>query len=464
MSDNLTEAPQSPLPKAGEINCLFTRNYPGAGEVGLVGKLVVSLHEMGKEIQGEGAKLEPTSVLALRNAEQAVEKLFLDHNLINSYGHFGLRCTLPEYVLSCTGTSLGVSVFIGTVSLLTERPISERIACTGEITINNGTITIIPVGSLPTKLAGAARHGTIKQVIIPSIGEKEFAQLKEQFSSLDIIPTPDVKSLLSTIFGNEVEPILFDTARRLNERLITHVARDGVGMRSFRYDSVSSIRKVDTPEEHKRLVEQFYHGKDISLEAIHNNLTVQRSPFEAYLLKKICAEWTRPRLCMIFSDRYQGKTTLLRRLQYELLARKKVVLWKRSDSQSIESHEVERLYAELFGLETGKEPIYLLIDELDFNDSKGDLSCENFLNELASSKVRVVIVATSSRDQKDHRIFKRFQERYQCHDTTLVLAQGEELPFIRKLQEVKLLEPTFTYRPGENRSRGLSKFLSRSYE
>ncbi len=462
MDDNLSGAQQTSQARIGEVTSLAV--LQAAPQIGRLLKIVVerSNAELRESIRYQGNCLDRRSVDALRTAERAAAKICRAYGLVNPYEHLGLRCQLdpPE----CSGASLGLAVFAAIMSVLTERPISEEFALTGEIEITDdgAAVRVHPVDCLPSKLTAARDEPAIKRVIIPWCEEKaEFCRLQASFPEIALIAVSDVEELFPILFKDPlkekdiIEPlkyILPHAIRRLNEGIIARVAED-VQLRSFHYETLPTYRRADTEEKRKPLIELFYRGQDISLAAIHNHLSVPRNP-EDFLLDRICTDWTCLRLGVIFADPYQGKTTLLRRLQHKLLAKGKVVLWKRA-GMSLEMGEVERFYNRLSS-ELGGQPIYLLIDDLEECQS-----WESFLRTLASSRVRSIVVATASRSKRNLSIFKDFEEYYQFFKTELWFVEGEEYHFIQKLKEVGLLEESVTCPPqGIRHGKQLASFFN----
>lgn len=434
MSANLSKGQQNSSEKIAVATSLVV--FETTPEVGTFVNITVerSTTARWQTIQYERDKVDTRAADAIRTAEQAVEKLCRASGLINPYHHLGLQCSLDR---TCTGASLGLAVFAAILAVLAERPIGKEFAFTGEIKIANdgATMTLEPVAYLDSKLTAASENVPIQRVILPKLEEEELGQLKEKFSDLDLIGVSELRHIHSILFEVAGRHSFAFSVRRLQEEILSQVAAE-VPLRSFHYDTPHTYRKVTAPEERQQLIEQFYRGQIISLAAIHNGLAVSR------VLERDLRDWLHPdshgfRLGMIFAAPYQGKTTLLRRLQYRLLGEQKVVLWKRT-GQNLDMGEVETFYWRLAD-ELGDKPIYLLIDDLDSYPA-----WEAFLEELAASGVRVIVVATASLSKKSSPIFRRFKAYHNFFEERLWFRPQEKLAFIQKLQEVKLLKASFT--------------------
>jgi ATP-dependent Lon protease len=100
------------------------------------------------------------------------------------------------------GPSAGVTMATALVSLLTNRPIAERMAMTGEITLRG---QVLPVGGIKQKVLAAQRAG-METVILPKRNE----------SDLDDLP-PEVRNRLSFVLVDRVDQV-FEAAFRDGSR------------------------------------------------------------------------------------------------------------------------------------------------------------------------------------------------------------------------------------------------------
>ena len=91
------------------------------------------------------------------------------------------------------GPSAGITILTGLVSALTNKPVRNDVAMTGEITIMG---KVLPVGGIQEKLV-AAMEGGIKTVFIPKENEKD----------VSLLPT-EVKQAIDIKFVGRVEEVL----------------------------------------------------------------------------------------------------------------------------------------------------------------------------------------------------------------------------------------------------------------
>ncbi|MBI4856123.1 MAG: endopeptidase La, partial [Acetobacterium woodii] len=74
------------------------------------------------------------------------------------------------------GPSAGVTMISSLVSLLTNRPVNNEVAMTGEITL---TGLVLPIGGIKEKMLAARRAG-IKTVILPKRNETDLEDIPEE--------------------------------------------------------------------------------------------------------------------------------------------------------------------------------------------------------------------------------------------------------------------------------------------
>lgn len=160
----------------GEILDAEVGVMDGTGKLELTGNL-------GKVMQ-ESAKAALTYIRS--NADQlGVDPSFAQNKDIHI--HF------PEGAVPKDGPSAGVTITTGLVSALTNTPVRQDVAMTGEITLRG---RVLPIGGLREKTMAALRAG-IHTVIIPAENEPDLAEID-----------PTVRAALNFITASRAEAVL----------------------------------------------------------------------------------------------------------------------------------------------------------------------------------------------------------------------------------------------------------------
>jgi ATP-dependent Lon protease len=118
------------------------------------------------------------------------KKLGIDDTLFDK---IDIHIHVPEGAVPKDGPSAGVTMTTAIVSALTNEPVRNDVAMTGEITLRGN---VLPIGGLKEKSISAHRAG-IKTIVIPHDNEKD----------LDEIPDI-VKENMEIIFADRIEDVL----------------------------------------------------------------------------------------------------------------------------------------------------------------------------------------------------------------------------------------------------------------
>ena len=135
-------------------------------------------------------------------AKNSVQQYIIDEYY--THNKSGLHIHTPEGSVPKDGPSAGCAFVIAFISRLTNLPIKNDIAMTGEITLRG---QILKIGGLKEKLL-AAKRGGIKNVIIPKENEADLQEIPEQIlKSLNIIPVEWIDEVISHALVTEPTPL-----------------------------------------------------------------------------------------------------------------------------------------------------------------------------------------------------------------------------------------------------------------
>ena len=120
---------------------------------------------------------------------------------IGSYGvkkkdfdNLDIHIHVPAGAIPKDGPSAGIAMATALISVLTDRPIRNDVAMTGEITLRG---RVLPIGGLKEKALGALRAG-IREVIIPEKNRKDLLEIPQNIRRrLTFIPVQGMEAVLS---------------------------------------------------------------------------------------------------------------------------------------------------------------------------------------------------------------------------------------------------------------------------
>jgi ATP-dependent Lon protease len=111
------------------------------------------------------------------------------------FGGHDIHVHVPAGAVPKDGPSAGVAMATALASLITNRPVRNDVAMTGEVTL---TGQVLPIGGLKEKSLAAQRAG-IKQVIVPDRNEGDVEEINEQErEGLDFVYADDIGDVLQT--------------------------------------------------------------------------------------------------------------------------------------------------------------------------------------------------------------------------------------------------------------------------
>lgn len=161
----------------GEVMPVEASVAKGSGTLSLTGHL--------------GTIMQESAHAALFYARANAEALGLDANF---HQKFDTHVHVPSGATPKDGPSAGITIATAIISALSGRPVSSKVAMTGEITLRG---SVLAVGGIKEKALGALRHG-ITKVIIPFDNIKDLEEIpKEQRDKMEFIPVKHISDVLS---------------------------------------------------------------------------------------------------------------------------------------------------------------------------------------------------------------------------------------------------------------------------
>ena len=170
-------------PAGGEIMFVEAIKMKGKKGLKLTGKL--------GEVMKESAQIA-LSYLRGRAGEWNIAPDFFDKQDIHIH--------LPSGAIPKDGPSARVTVATALLSVLTENPIGEGIAMTGEVTLRG---RVLPVGGIKEKVLAAHRIG-IHTVVLPHRNEKDLDELPQEVrEDMNFILVENLGQVFSACFKDE---------------------------------------------------------------------------------------------------------------------------------------------------------------------------------------------------------------------------------------------------------------------
>jgi ATP-dependent Lon protease len=146
-------------PVGGDILFIEASRTPGHGKLILTGKL--------GDIMKESAQAAYTLVKA-QCGELGIDPEIFDKHDVHVH--------VPAGAMPKDGPSAGVAIYVALCSLMTDRPVQNDVAMTGEISLRG---LVLPVGGVKEKVLAAMRAG-IRRVMLPERNRKELEEIPEE--------------------------------------------------------------------------------------------------------------------------------------------------------------------------------------------------------------------------------------------------------------------------------------------
>jgi ATP-dependent Lon protease len=168
-------------PSGGELLTIEAVTMPGKGHVMVTGKL--------GEVMKESSQAA-VSYVRSRSKELNIQEDF--------YKNLDIHIHVPEGAIPKDGPSAGISMCAAVVSVLIGKPISRKIAMTGEITLRG---RVLPVGGLKEKLLAAHANG-IKRVIVSAENRTDIKEIPKSIQKqMEIVYAEEMSEVLENAFS-----------------------------------------------------------------------------------------------------------------------------------------------------------------------------------------------------------------------------------------------------------------------
>lgn len=167
----------------GETLSIEVNSMKGTGKLQLTGQL--------------GEVMKESAMAGISYIRANSDKLGIDSNF---YKEMDIHVHVPEGAIPKDGPSAGITMATAAISSLTNRPVNNNIAMTGEITLRG---RVLPVGGIKEKALAANRIG-IKKVLIPFENSKDLEEIPEKIrKKMDFVPVKNMEQVLEHVLLEE---------------------------------------------------------------------------------------------------------------------------------------------------------------------------------------------------------------------------------------------------------------------
>jgi len=170
----------------GDILFIEATKMPGKGDLILTGQL--------GDVMKESARAALSYVRA--NADELnVDQGFAEKTDIHIH--------VPAGAIPKDGPSAGTAIFTAILSLLTDFPVKEKVAMTGEITLRGA---VLPIGGVREKVTAAHRSG-LDEVILPHFNKKDLEDIPQKvLKDMKFHFVKEVSEVISFAFPKPSKP------------------------------------------------------------------------------------------------------------------------------------------------------------------------------------------------------------------------------------------------------------------
>jgi endopeptidase La len=169
--------------QVGQVNGLWANDFGVGGLIPIECSWIPAKNILELELTGMQGKVMKESMSVARTIAWKIipnkTKSYLNEKWLHSFD-FGIHIHCPDGATPKDGPSAGGAITTCLISLLTNTPVNNKIAMTGEINLK-GEIT--KIGGLEEKIYGAKKAG-VELVLCPEENLKDIQEIKEKFPKL----------------------------------------------------------------------------------------------------------------------------------------------------------------------------------------------------------------------------------------------------------------------------------------
>ncbi|MGE4520124.1 MAG: S16 family serine protease, partial [Desulfobacteraceae bacterium] len=157
---------------------------PGKGEVQITGQI--------------GDVMQESARAALSYAKSKLKLMDEDESFFESRD---IHIHVPAGAIPKDGPSAGIAMATALISAITEKPVKNDVAMTGEITLRG---RVLPIGGLKEKALGALRGG-VKTILFPEKNRKELSEVPKNVKrKIKFIPVSNIEQVLEIAISDDV--------------------------------------------------------------------------------------------------------------------------------------------------------------------------------------------------------------------------------------------------------------------